>query len=585
MKKFYAKNFAYGAAALLVGAVGLTGCSSDDELTNVNPTYDGESVKTQFAINIPVAGKQGTRVSQAIVQGQDQPEFRGMSNIKLIPFSAEPATGTLFTSDAIVLDDITNGTGGLNDLKGGAKFYSDISVPVGTKRFLFYSEATRSGDTSDKANGSITAPKDFTDGDLLNGLTSLSNLKFTLTGIYQEANSTTNQKLQGYLAGILSQVTASLSSQATGNATLELALTNLKNLKVGSSDAILAVMQDLYDIVKTGGTAENSTVANAITANNTHFFTESGGVLSYNTGATGYVTDADNYPGCLGIPDGAAQVEYQGSDFVYKNVNSSNFATYTYPAALYYFVNSTVGASDQTHGDSWSGSLSVDWGTFVGNSNYPNDKVSASTQSIVLKNPIQYAVSQLVYNVKFASESGELKDNQGINRAIGTDNFKLKGILIGGQKGVDYKFEQDADADAKTIYDPTTETAITTSSNNTNFYSLALQTAKRESQTGSQESVNIALEFINNGEDFYGIDGIVPAGGTFYLAGTLSTKTTDANNDYVFQQDHKTIANITINSLENAQYTIPDLRKTKLELGLYVDLTWEDGLVYDVTIQ
>ena len=28
MKKFYAKNFAYGAAALLVGAVGLTGCSS-----------------------------------------------------------------------------------------------------------------------------------------------------------------------------------------------------------------------------------------------------------------------------------------------------------------------------------------------------------------------------------------------------------------------------------------------------------------------------------------------------------------------------------------------------------------------------
>ncbi len=402
------------------------------------------------------------------------------------------------------------------------------------------------------------------------------------TGIYQEANSTTNQKLQGYLAGILSQVTASLSSQATGNATLELALTNLKNLKVGSSDAILAVMQDLYDIVKTGGSGVNSTVESSI---KTYFNdNDANGVLSYKTDATGYVTNADNYPGCLGIPDGAAQVEYKTDAFEYTSLNSSDFATYTYPAALYYFVNSTVGASDQTYGDSWNGNSTSDWSTFVSNTNYPNNAVSASTQSIVLKSPIQYAVSQLVYNVKFASTSGELKDNQGINRAIGTENFKLKGILIGGQKGVDYKFEQDADADAKTIYDPLAmETAITTTKS-TDFYSLALQTAKRQSQSGNQETVNIALEFVNNGEDFYGKDGIVPAGGTFYLAGTLSTKAVDSN-DYVFEQDHKTIANITINSLENAQYTIPDLRKTKLELGLYVDLTWEDGLVYDVTIQ
>lgn len=568
-------KYAYMGAIALVGAVGFTACSSDDDLTAPqNPTFDGESVKTQFAISIPYAGK-GTRLAGNIVQAQNATDFRGMSNIKLIPFSAEPATGTSFTSDAIVLDDITNGTGGLNDLKGGAKFYTDISVPVGTNHFLFYSEAARSGDTSDKANGSITAPKDFNDGDLLNGsVSNLSNLKFTLTGINQK-----NEGIETYLEKILDDVTTALSGQATGNATLELALTNLKNLKVGSSKAILAVMQDLYDIVKTGGAAENANVATAITT----FFTESGGVLSYDTSAAGYVEDANNYPGCLGIPDGAAQVEYQTSAFEYTSLNSSDFKTYTYPAALYYFVNSTVGASDQTHGDSWSGSSSVDWGTFVGNSNYPNDVVSASTQSIVLKNPIQYAVSQLVYNVKFASD--ELKDNQGVNRAVGTENFKLKGILIGGQKGVDYKFEQDASTDAKTIYDPTTETAITTSSNNTNFYSLALQTAKRESQAGSQESVNIALEFINNGEDFYGIDGIVPAGGTFYLAGTLSTKTTDANNNYVFEKDHKTIANITINSLKNAQYTIPDLRKTELELGLYVDLEWQNGLIDNVEIQ
>lgn len=45
MKKFYNRNFAYGAAALLIGAVSFTACSSEDELSNTNPTYDGESVK------------------------------------------------------------------------------------------------------------------------------------------------------------------------------------------------------------------------------------------------------------------------------------------------------------------------------------------------------------------------------------------------------------------------------------------------------------------------------------------------------------------------------------------------------------
>lgn len=576
--KIFSK-YAYMGAIALVGAVGFTACSSDDDLTAPqNPTFDGESVKTQFAINIPYAGGKDTRLGQDIVQGQDDPVFRGMSNIKLIPFeiAGSNLAGTEpFNNDAIVLKDITTATGG-EGLDNGAKFYTDISVPVGTNHFLFYSEAARSGDTSDKANGSITAPKDFNDGDLLNGsVSNLSDLKFTLTGINQK-----NDGIETYLEKILDDVTTALSGQATGNATLELALTNLKSLKVGSSKAILAVMQDLYDIVKTGGAAENENVATAITT----FFTESGGVLSYNTSAAGYVADANNYPGCLGIPDGAAQVEYQTNAFQYTSLNSSDFKTYTYPAALYYFVESAVGASNSKQSENWTNDIVTDWATFVGSTYYQFDKVSASTQSIVLKDPIQYAVSQLVYNVKFASD--ELKDNQGVNRAVGTENFKLKGILIGGQKGVDYKFEQDATTDAKTIYDPlTTETAITTATNTTNFYSLALQTAKRESQSGNQESVNIALEFVNNGEDFYGKDGIVPAGGTFYLAGTLSTKTTDANNDYVFEQDHKTIANITINSLENAQYTIPDLRKTELELGLYVDLEWQNGLIDNVEIQ
>lgn len=132
MKKFYAKNFAYGAAALLVGAVGLTGCSSDDELTNVNPTYDGESVKTQFAINIPYGGGQGTRMSETATQGNNS-TFNGMQSIYLLPLTATGSSTSTFTS-IIPLPAFTDFDGGSSNYK----LYNDVNIPVGTTHFLFY---------------------------------------------------------------------------------------------------------------------------------------------------------------------------------------------------------------------------------------------------------------------------------------------------------------------------------------------------------------------------------------------------------------------------------------------------------------
>ena len=52
----------------------------------------------------------------------------------------------------------------------------------------------------------------------------------------------------------------------------------------------------------------------------------------------------------------------------------------------------------------------------------------------------------------------------------------------------------------------------------------------------------------------------------------------------VFIQDYTTTANFTINSLKNAYVTIPDLRASKLQLGLSVDLTWQSGLTFNVPI-
>lgn len=86
MKKFKNKNLAYRAAVLLVGVITFSACSSDEEVVNVNPSYDGKSVKTQFAINVPRAAQVKTRMTGGNTQA-DGTGFLGMQDIRLIPFS------------------------------------------------------------------------------------------------------------------------------------------------------------------------------------------------------------------------------------------------------------------------------------------------------------------------------------------------------------------------------------------------------------------------------------------------------------------------------------------------------------------
>ena len=117
-------------------------------------------------------------------------------------------------------------------------------------------------------------------------------------------------------------------------------------------------------------------------------------------------------------------------------------------------------------------------------------------------------------------------------------------------------------------------------------------------------TVNVALEFTNNGAEFAGLDGeIIPAGGRFYIVGQLKPSegtvysSTTKGKDRVFTQDHKTLVTFTINpgsnestnvnyrkGLATATNGLPDLRSSKQELGLSVNLTWESGLTFNVGI-
>ena len=133
-------------------------------------------------------------------------------------------------------------------------------------------------------------------------------------------------------------------------------------------------------------------------------------------------------------------------------------------------------------------------------------------------------------------------------------------------------------------------------------YTLVLDNWINDTQA-NQQKVNIAVELTNNSDqDFWGYNGLITKGQTFYLIGQLdptaksmadisdkpymsdSYRYPQNNIVRVFMQDYTTTANFTINDLKKAYSTIPDLRVAKLELGLSVDLSWSTGITYDVPL-
>ena len=113
------KNFKYDwiGAIALTSAVGFTACSSDDgAVVENNPTYDGNSVRTDFAFNITKAS-QGTRMSDANVQETGSFTFRGISYMYLFPFKEVPAANkTTNTATADPYSGIANNNFSLGEL-------------------------------------------------------------------------------------------------------------------------------------------------------------------------------------------------------------------------------------------------------------------------------------------------------------------------------------------------------------------------------------------------------------------------------------------------------------------------------------
>ena len=618
------KDFLYFGLSLLTLCVpvALTSCSSDDpDNGGTNPNISQDAVKTSFTLSVGLPGggsanaKPMTRMGEDITQAQEKPAFRGMDNMTLIPFTTKAAITTSDTragSTNINLPNTTANTLLSNQITttGNAHVYTDVSVPVGVASFLFYGkavDATAGTGASEAANmfknGSLTtaglsaetpkgisfSPKQiYSTGTADAKATSLATYLTTIAGSsYTDAKSTEHK---------WSAVTADAQGQGSALATL---YKNFTSLTAGSSASVQSAVQELYTSLNsllTGNQTDvNKGIINAIIKNIKAGATVDDGTVALNADYTGFPSD-------INLPDGAVTVKFENGAFTAQT--SATYTTdgtqvaalsdYVYPANLWYRANTLIKTSDKVLTDKYVDGTA--WDAIL--ANYDGDGVvKNSTASIALKDQIQYAVGRLSMTVKVAE--GTLYDGNGETVTVPTEGFPVSAVLIGDQRKVDFQFAPVSKGDKQyTIYDKelTGINATTTASKANNTLAL---------ETPADENVNVLLELTNNtGKRFKGKNGYIPAGGKFYLLGTLKPSNGKVDGQpsttlkQVFKQDYVTTANFTIQQnikdgtsnpnqdkgLGAAYNVIPDLRTPALSIGLSVDLTWQNGLTFDVDL-
>ena len=667
------KNFALMSAIALTGTIGFTACSSSEDATNstadVNPTYDGSSVRTDFAFNITKASQGTTRMTAENVQETSGFSFRGMSDMFLLSFHGIPGTSSEATAN-YPLGNLISGTD-ITSTKS-SKVYS-LSIPVGTDNFLFYGKASRSGE-SNYAVGRVsssfydvngnrttaeTSPLATADQKKAEDIKKTSDIQFSLTPIQQDLGDDAT-KLAEYLTSIANTTgwagTVNLSAtdgRYSSLADLYTKFTSDALARSGSVESITRMILDLYKSAKAINAAssvtEVQTIANAIVSS-TNPGTGVRIIVNENsstnpdewTASSANLTDATFPAGTLGLPMGAAQLRWDATNkkFIYNDSPyyaaggttslEANTALnkYCYPAELLYFDNSPLLATDSyktisnypVKTDDWDKAPGTDGSSF--DNSWTGHEVLSSTRAVAMRNNVNYGVSLLESLVQLNTTS--LKDNKtmilgsstdidqtislGSSYQVGTETktsaITLNGILVGGQPGtVNWQMLPKSTDFDHVIYDKTLPAGTWSLTNTTPTGKFYTVTFDNFTTATAQNKVLVALEFVNNtGMDFYGVNGLIPAGNTFYLVGELDPANAAADswlNDYpanyripeagirrVFGQDHKTIARFYIGgeSLKKAYSTIPDLRSTEVLFGLSVDLEWKTGMTFNVNL-
>lgn len=612
MKKF--RFFSFASAMLLASAAGMVSCSSDSIEPTGGSGATGQVVKTQFAINIPYGGnsstnqaKKVTRMTDEMTQQSGKP-FRGISDIVLLTFNGNPSTDGN-TEATSIIDIGTDGNAYAQDKH--SKLYRDIEIPVGTNHMLFYGRATKKSDATDFQAGKITDK-----GDKKTEKT-LANISHELTPINSRANFTTDTDAGKIIDALNSIANAKVQDEEYTWATTETETTrpawlteNEKkflaarykefiSLKAGSRTSVVAFIKNLQTAL-VGETGEPTIHAERKLTK--EIYDKCVAALT--------AIESIDFPGKFKLPDGVATLSWATGGFAYNtpgnvtigNGNSINYQKICYPAELSYFVNTTTMVSDKDMSnlsefptyENWTKPTGANWE----GKDFTNTAVAKTTRTVGLKDPVQYSVAVLKSTVRCkeatlednAKDAGGFKANQSIT--VNDNSFPVTGILIGGQPAsVDWKYEPaSSETFENTIYDNVMNgspmyakyaSEVPTVGN----YTLVFDNKK----TGAENSVYVTIELTNkSGQAFYGKDGIIQKDTKFYLVGILNPNkeglSKPAGVNRVFVQDYVTTANFKIKDLKSAYNCIPDLRTSGINVGLAVDLSWKEGITFNVEL-
>lgn len=585
---------------------------------------DEEQVCVPLALSVGRVSSPGTKMQGSVTQtAGNAAAFRGIERIYAIPFSTP-----YHHRDRVIASDVRYGanlllphTGIANtfgdDAQGGsltglvsnnnAHLYGNVFIRRGTSAVLVYGQAAAAsvpegeGTVPFKRRNGVILPTNL---DILTATGTAGEISFDLESFLQdEATGTAFAAWKAANLSLLNHVAAATSgtcvfgfpstySSHAGMTALLNAFTGGGGVFSGADEVISRKLTDLYNgcytlTVSPGVPAAVQALATAVRTvieGETELLTITG------SEAAAQVATRSAAPGSFGLPAGTVTLRWRAESGTFHSpdkadgVNVASVSTYCYPPALWYFSNSPLltSLSRATVNTAYTSSRAWDDITAL----YNGQVVMRDTEAAAVRDALQYAVALLKVNVNIKEGTSTLMDSADNPIAIDNLQFPLTGIIVGGQRVQGFDFTPAGTGSMRFLYDGDVYDGEAPQAWLTSFSTAAVRTIPVLTfETGEQEDVNFALEFLNGSTStIHGYQGctIVP-GSKFYLLGSMEwaqgtiAAGATAKQGSVLVKDHVTTLNVSFSgqSLTLCYDILPELTSPDLQMGVSAKLNWE----------
>ena len=591
----------------------MVGCASgSEEVKEIETVQTPKVVEAQLNFSLPsrITHRKSvtTRMSGEVVQegSEDDDVFRGIDNVHLLCYDQYPT-------------ETSTKLGGIVDIKTSGELVNDtvtqddyalsqgISIPVGTSYFGFYASASEDTETPMTLHerrmhfGVIE-----TVGLDKNTYQDNSGIRFRPVQICNSTDVLGGSVIGHDLLNLLNDLMNITGTEeapndkweTAGNIYLNETYQKMTQLTTLSSYNVQTMLGTVVKVINQEAVDEQgSQLVAAITAKIAECCVTDPDIAA---GTLVLKDSLQGFPDDIHLPAGSARIKWnkEKEEFEVPDVqaygndlNVTSVNDYVYPMNLRYQIFSNILASEELvimSGTDEDGNPTApdsiqykDWNDVITNG-YADagNVVQPTTQSVAMVKQVEYSVGRLAIRSRIGIEKS-ICDANGTVVSVTDNSFTLKGYIVGGQREVDYDFQPVMSSRTYAIYDTDLNGGVQLLKRyyyTEPDYILGLGTP-------ANNTILVALELVNNGPAFQGADGLIATGATFYVVANMNpqegTNYSSGILDKIFSKDRATQVNITINSLANATYGLPNLEIPRPTLGVSVNLAWGEGLWFD----